>query len=244
MSCPGRGAELDRLFSGELEGLEALSLREHVNACALCRAYYDRLSHVASTMENRTVPAFAAEALEGRLMARLGVASRPSRPEAPVVALTALQRRRRWPQVVSLAAAAAIAAIVLPRIASRPQEGEFTARSGRGGRSAFALKAFCIREGRVSAETIPGGKLPCPAGGAVQLAVTSAEPVTVGVKVQTAAGEALEPGGAIQVPAGTDIALPVSIPSSADWLSAPATMMVTVRGRSGRSEDYQLTVAP
>src|SRR5687767_5934344 len=114
MSCSGLGSQLDRLFSGELEGPEALALREHVNGCAICRAYYDQLSHVASTVENRTVPAFAADMLEKRLMARLGVVRQPSQPSepAPVAVLAEARRRKRWAPVVGLAAAAAIAAIV------------------------------------------------------------------------------------------------------------------------------------
>lgn len=241
MTCPGRGAELERLFSGELEGPEAAALRQHVNGCPLCRAYYDRLSHVASTVENRSVPAFAVETLERRLMARLGVEDRSS----PSVSVLVPPRRKMWRPVIGFAAAAAIAAVIIPwAFSDRGDSGGFTARSGGGASVPFPVKAFCIQAGKVSREAISGGQLWCPTGGAVQLVVTAAEPVSVKVTVETAGGETLEPGGDIQVPAGTDISLPVSIPSSETWLSGPAVMKVTVRGRSGQGAEHQLTIVP
>jgi hypothetical protein len=164
MSCDARTfpAEIDRLFTGELEAREKRSLREHLAGCASCRAYYSRLSAV----QRRLSPD---EPLGRGLLDGDDLIARFSGTSA----------RRRLPWIVGSFGALAAAAIVL--LALRPP-----ALQERGGTSpthVLGARAFCLSalaEGRhevagsAALDPAPGAaSLRCPLGGALQLAYRS-----------------------------------------------------------------------
>src|SRR5687768_6728224 len=189
MTCTNTEAKaaLRALFLGELEAGRHTRLREHAKTCAECREAYERLSRVESSLEKRVLPKGREALLEEQLMARVRASEQAAAPE----------RRSFWDWWRVMLPAAAVAAVamlvVLPRERGPgPADGEYQAR-GAGEDRAFGVRAFCMSpEGKVQGEALPGGKLACAEGSAVQFSYTAPADARLSVVAKSPSGEVLQ----------------------------------------------------
>ncbi|MFO0595548.1 MAG: zf-HC2 domain-containing protein [Myxococcaceae bacterium] len=227
MNCEESRATLERQFQGDEVSAEATAqLDAHLATCAECRSYRDQLSRLDVALEQGALGPGRQDALEQKLMARLGVASAQT-PAAQVIPLA--PRRRSFAPLVGgvVALAAAVALVVF-----WPRAGDdgFTPRAGEG--SAFGVRAFCVNGGKVVAEarSAPGASLVC-AEGVIQLTVTT--PTAGALSVSLDGDEALSPPvQGLALDAGVDQPLSFSTPVG-EWLSRPRT--VRARFDDGKS---------
>ncbi|MBF5042333.1 hypothetical protein FGE12_07970 [Aggregicoccus sp. 17bor-14] len=244
MSCQDTQAHeaLEALFLGTLEPGAHARLREHVAACAECRARYDAQGRVEQVLERRALPRAREAGLEHALMQRL--AQQQPRPQpAPA---RAPWRMPTWLRVaVPVVACAGLAMfVVLPRL---QQRSEWGARGGAAV-STWGVRAFCVSpQGQVLAEAAPGGTLRCAVGNSLQLSYTAPEAARLSI-----VGESPEPlqffpqeGGEREVPAGTDVPLSFSTPVTAQWLTGPLQVHARFVGADGRERaDTRFTLEP
>ncbi|MBN1204165.1 MAG: zf-HC2 domain-containing protein [Myxococcaceae bacterium] len=235
MTCTNQEAKeaLSALFLGALEASGHARLREHVKSCAECREQYERLSRVESSLEKRVLPKEREALLEAQLMERVRASERAAAPERG--SFWSL-----WKVLLPVVAVAAVAVLVVRPQVSGPGTagGEWQARSGSGER-AFGVRAFCVSpEGKVQGEALPGGRLPCPEGAAVQFSYTAPEGARLSVAAQAPSGEVLRffprEGEVAPVTPGVDVPLAYSTPVQGGWLSAPLEVRARFTDEQGK----------
>lgn len=226
-------AALKALFLGELKAEGHLRLREHAAVCAECREQYERLSRVESSLEKRVLPKGREALLEAQLMARVQAKERAAAPERSSF-------WEWWKVALPAVAMAAVAlVVVLPRVGGqKPADSEWQARKGST-ETAYGVRAFCVStEGKVQAEALPGGKLACPEGAAVQFSYTAPEGARLSVAAKSPSGELLQffprEGEAAPVTPGVDVPLSYSTPVQGGWLSAPLEVHARFTDEKGR----------
>ncbi len=239
MTCVDRRAKeaLEALFLGELDAKGHARLREHARGCADCREAYERMARVESSLEKRVLPQGREALLEAQLMARL------QQREAPEAARArGLSWNWGWLRVaLPVAACAGLALVVLPRVqGTQPREGEWQARAGAAGTTAFGVRAFCVAAaGEVRGEAKPGEALACPEGASVQFSYTAPEGARLSVAARTTSGEVLQffprEGAAAPVAPGVDVPLEYSTPVQGGWLSEPLQVRARFEDAQGRA---------
>jgi hypothetical protein len=237
-------AALRALFLGELKAEAHVRLREHAKTCADCAAAYERLSRVESALEKWVLPRGREALLEAQLMERVRAADRAAAPERASF-------WDWWKVVLPAAAMAAVALlVVLPRVkGAGPEDSEWQARNGAG-ESAFGVRTFCVSpEGKVRGEALPGGKLECPEGAAVQFSYTAPEGARLSVAAKSASGEVLQffprEGEAALVTPGVDVPLSYSTPVQGGWLATPLEVRARFTDEQGRVlGETQVTLTP
>lgn len=246
MTCKNHEAKaaLRALFLGELKADSHLRLREHAATCEECRAEYERLSRVESSLEKRVLPKGREALLEAQLMARVQAAERAAAPE----------RRSFWDwwkvALPAVAVAAVAMFVVLPRGGGqKPTDGEWGTRKGST-ETAYGVRAFCVSaEGKVQGEALPGGKLACPEGASVQFSYTAPEGARLSVAAKSPSGEVLQffprEGEAAPVTPGVDVPLSYSTPVQGGWLSAPLEVHARFTDEKGRAlGETQVVLTP
>jgi hypothetical protein len=237
-------AALRALFLGELSAEGHARLREHVKTCAECREGYERLSRVESALEKRVLPKGREALLEEQLMQRV---------RASEQAATAPERRSFWDWWKVALPAVAVAAVALLVVSPRGRgvgpEGEWQARKGSTD-SAYGVRAFCVSsEGKVRGEALPGGRLECPEGAAVQFSYTAPQGARLSVAAKSPSGEVLQffprEGEPAPVAPGVDVPLPYSTPVQGGWLSAPMEVRARFTDEKGQVlGETQVTLTP
>lgn len=234
MSCTESWAHgaLDRLFVGELGGADFERLHQHVAGCNSCAKQYDRITHAEQRLTAaQGLSAERLSLLQGRVAARAEAANEKDR---------SAKRANRWwmPALgVGLAAAVAVAVAYIP--AERPSE--YQAR-GAGTHAAFGIRAFCVSGTKVVAEALPGGRLKCAAGSAVQLTYTAPAAATLNVNVNGTVPMFPTEGGAAKIVSGVDVPLDFSTKVTDQWLSQPAQLTATFEAADGRTARSVITV--
>jgi hypothetical protein len=231
---------LRELFLGELSPEGHARLREHVKTCTECREGYEQLSRVESALEKRVLPKNREALLEAQLMKRVQASERAAAPE----------RRSFWDwwkvALPAVAAAAVALLVVVPR-----GNGEFQARKGST-ESVFGVRAFCVSsEGKVIGEALPGGRLECPEGAAVQFSYTTppGARARLSVAAKSSSGERLQffprEGEPAPVTPGDDVALSYSTPVQGSWLSAPLEVQARFTDDNGQVlSETKVTLTP
>lgn len=229
MTCDDRWAHeaLDRLFVGELEGKELDKLHTHLGTCQSCAEQYERITRAQARLDRTEVlPNERFAQLEDRLFAKLADNERKAAPEkAPKV--------RWWMPALSFALAAMVAVFVYVT----PNKDEFQARGGKADVTAFGLRAFCVKEGKVVGEAMPGGRLRCAEGSAVQLTYTAPKAAKLKIEVQGKDGaQPIFPaqGATADIAAGVDVPLSFSTPVTNEWLAQPVKVVATFADTEGR----------
>ena len=233
-ACRDRIEKLDELFAGGLEDREADELRAHLEGCAGCRAYHDRLWRVEAALERKAMPSRAVDDLERRLLARVA-------PKAEAPAPSWLERLRRlwagpaWLRIGAPLAAAAALAVLVVALPDRPRGGvgEFRPRAGGSG-PAYGVRAHCVGSAsEVTGEARPGERLSCPEGSWIQLSVTAPEPVLLTAVAHAPDGRTHDLASRQPVGPGPDVPLPFSTPSLKSWLNGPTRLTVRFESSGG-----------
>jgi hypothetical protein len=237
-------AALRQLFLGELKAEAHAQLREHAKTCPECRDGYERLSRVESALEKRVLPQGREALLEAQLMKRVRASEQAAAPE----------RRSFWDWWKVALPAAAMAAVALMVVVTRgqgpgPAEGEWQARKGSE-EGAYGVRAFCVSsEGKVQGEALPGGRLECPEGSAVQFSYTAPQGARLSVAAQSSSGETFQffprEGAQAPVTPGVDVPLSFSTPVQGGWLSAPMEVRARFTDDTGQVlGETQVTLTP
>src|SRR5215470_13289555 len=99
LSCAKMRELAPELALDVLTGYERATAQAHLGQCAACRAYVGSLTQISDRLLTLVPPAEPPVGFEDRVLARMGMASRPVRQPPP----------RRW---FSVAVVAAVAALV------------------------------------------------------------------------------------------------------------------------------------
>lgn len=136
-------AAIDALFVGSASKERWATVREHLYACAECRAYYDRVMALRQHLDGQTEPVGRAQ------LHAIGdwVIERSAAPApGPLQAAT-----RRWPRLVLWLGGAAAALGGLVVLLSQPPQAQntaapssFQARSASTTATGVGLRAFCL----------------------------------------------------------------------------------------------------
>lgn len=213
MNCQAAREALELQFSGEPNAATDAALRAHLEGCASCREFSERLARVDTALERGGLSTQRLEAMEARILARVAP------PPHARVSLPPPARRGGWGRLM-LAAAAVLAVVVAVPLWRATRDDPFTPRGQPG--TTWGVRAFCVGPGaKVTAEALPGGTLSCAPGSMVQFTYTAPRAARLSISLAgsdqrffpTDAGEA-------EVAAGTDVALPMSTPVG-EWLSGP-----------------------
>lgn len=223
MNCESARAAIELHFTGGGDVAAFEPVRLHLESCATCRELYERLARVDAVLERGGLAPPTLEALEGRVLARVGAAPKAARA------------RPSWPRGVRaalLAAAAVLVAAVPVWLLARRDE--FQPRGGGG--ATFGVRAFCVSpSAAVTGEARPGQTLRCPPGSSVQFTYTAPRAVELSVAL---AGTDLRffpaAGERAVVDAGVDVALPLSTQVGV-WLDAPKEVLATFTDAAGET---------
>lgn len=234
MSCEWARRAMEQQFAGELPAQEAARLDGHLAGCAPCREAYQRLARVDAALERGGLSEPRLDALQARILARVGAA-------APSEAEPALPPSRRL--LGALFAAAAVLVVAVP--AWRAGRDDGWAPRGQPG-ATWGVRAFCVVPGAgVTAEARPDGVLRCAPGATVQFTYTAPRPAQLAVFLE-GTDQRFYPtqGERTAVQAGTDVALPLSTPVGA-WLTAPRRVTARFTDDSGTTlAETSLTLTP
>lgn len=219
---------LDRLFVGELEAPHFEKLRAHVSGCQSCSRQYDRVTRADAKLNRSAgLSPERLELLKGAILDRVD-----QRREKQA----ASGERRWWMPGLGFAMAAAVAVGIA--YVPKTDDSAFQARGSKTN-SAFGIRAFCVSGSRVIAEALPGGKLKCPHGNALQLTYTAPAHSTLRVHVGDNTMLDKKP-----VSSGVDVPLDFSTPVTADWLSKPVYVTATFDSGDGQPVTSNITVEP
>ncbi|MBI5547764.1 MAG: hypothetical protein HY901_28105, partial [Deltaproteobacteria bacterium] len=200
---------------------------EHLKTCASCRERDDRLGRVDQVLERGGLSEQRLDALQARILGKLPV-------KAPEVVPPP---SRGW--LVMLAAAA-----VVVLVASFTVPAWLAADDGfkpRGGGESWGVRAFCVRDGKVTGEARPGGTLACGPGGLVQFTYTAPSESQLSISLEGSGQEFFAPA---KVKAGIDVSLPTSTPVG-DWLSGPQKVRARFTDAEGKPlAESQLLLSP
>lgn len=229
MNCEAARAAMDEEFAGEDVGERAAQLREHLKTCDACRERYDRLARVEAQLSGGGLSEQKMDALQARILGKAAAA--PSAP-APVPA------KRGFGTFLAAAAVVALVAAFAIRGWLAAKEDPFTPR---GGGESWGVRAFCVKDGQVSAEALSGGTLPCPAGSLVQFTYTAPKAAKLSIALD---GTDQTFVSGTPVIAGIDVALSTSTPVG-DWLSGPKRVTARFTDDSGATlAESSLTITP
>jgi hypothetical protein len=235
--CDAARRALEARFTLAEEPVDDAALDAHLHACAECRAYADQLARVDAALEGGALGPGRVEALEARLLARLGAAPPSGVPAPP--------RARWWPWAV-VAAVMVTAMVLVAGLARFGPADDYTPRGGEA--EVYGVRAFCVgATGAVVAEARAGETLPCARGDLVQFTYTSPTPVRLsvtleGTQTQLFPGE----GASDSLEAGVDVPLPSSTPVG-DWLEGSRRVVVRFSSEDGgvrRAATLTLRPAP
>jgi hypothetical protein len=235
MSCTDTWAHgsLDKLLTGELEASEFGRLHKHVAGCNSCSTQYDRITRVDEQLARAEGMSSQRVALmQGSLLDRAELRNEQERAKAG--------KQRWWMPALGfgLAAAVALAVAHVPKA----DDSRYQAR-GTAANSAFGIRAFCVSGTKVIAESLPGGKLKCSEGSALQLTYTAPRAANLSINVNGATAMFPAEGGAAKIVSGVDVPLDFSTPVTREWLSQPALVTATFESE-GKTEKSVITVEP
>lgn len=227
MNCEAARAAMDEEFAGEDLGERAAFLREHLKTCASCRERYERLGRVELALERGGLSEQKLDALQARILGKVPV-------KGPVVVPPP---SRGW--MVMVAAAA-----VLVLVASFTVPAWLAGDDGfrpRGGGESWGVRAFCVKDGTVTAEALPGGTLPCAPGSLVQFTYTAPSEAQLAIALEGTGQDFFSPA---RVKAGIDVSLPSSTPVGA-WLTGPQQVTARFTDAAGKTvAQSTLTISP
>lgn len=230
MNCQETQRAIEGHFALTEEPFDEAAVQAHLATCATCRALWERLARVDAALSAGGLGPAREDAVEAKLLARLGVAPAPVTP-AP---------RRRWAGVGALAAVI-VAVLVTPRLF----EGDGFAPRG-GADEAFGVRAFCVAAQRgVIAEARAGQTLRCAEGNVIQFTYTAPRAATLVIELEGTDTRLFPPeGAAAPLAAGTDVALSTSTPVGA-WLTAPKQVVARfLDADGGVAGERRIAVAP
>lgn len=229
MNCEAARAAMDEEFAGEDVGERAAQLREHLKTCGACRERYDRLARVEAQLSGGGLSEQKLDALQARILGRASVA-----PSAPPPA----PARRDFGTFLAAAAVVVLVAAFAIRGWLAAKDDSFTPR---GGGESWGVRAFCVKDGQVTAEALGGGTLPCPVGSLVQFTYTAPKPAKLSIALD-GTDQTFVSGTAVSV--GIDVALSTSTPVG-DWLSGPKRVTAKFTDDSGATlAESSLTITP
>lgn len=224
MNCEAARAAMDEEFAG---GAPAVGLREHLKTCASCRERYDRLGRVDLALERGGLSEQRMDALQARILGKL-----PAKPPELVPPPS-----RGW--MVMLAAAA-----VVVLVASFTVPAWLAGDDGfrpRGGGESWGVRAFCVKDGKVTGEALAGGTLSCAPGSLVQFTYTAPKESQLSIELEGTGQAFFSPA---QVKAGIDVSLPSSTPVG-DWLSGAQKVKARFTDAAGKPiAESSLTLTP
>ena len=227
MNCDQARQTMDAEFAGEASAELTIALREHLLTCAACRERYERLARVEAQLSRGGLSAQKHDVLQALILARSAPTVAPASPPAP----------RLWGRAVLGAVASVVALFAV--VAFTRREDPFTPRGGAA--QSWGVRAFCVEEGRVTAEARAGGTLPCGAAGVVQFTYTAPSRARLSIALDETSQTFISE---VPVSNGTDVALPTSTPVG-DWLSGPRR--VTARftdDTDGTLAESSLSITP
>ena len=223
MNCEAARAAMDEEFAG---GEPAPALREHLKTCAACRERYDRLGRVDQVLERGGLSEQRMDALQARILGKLPV-------KAPEVVPPP---SRGW--MVMLAAAAVLVLVASFTVPGWLAEDDFRPR---GGGESWGVRAFCVKDGKVMGEALPGGTLSCAPGSLVQFTYTAPSEAQLAIALEGTGQAFFAPA---KVKAGIDVSLPTSTPVG-DWLTGPQQGTARFTDAAGKTvAESTLTLSP
>lgn len=234
MNCEAARAAMDEQFAGEELGERAEQLHAHLASCESCRERYDRLARVDLVMTKGGLSEQRLDALQARILGKAALPPAELAPPPPPA------RRAGWGTLLA-AAAVVITVVAIPVLRSMQEEGF----QPRGGGESWGVRAFCVTQGAVSAEALPGGTLKCPAGSLVQFTYTAPQAAQLSISLE-GSGQRFFPAEAERaaVDAGIDVALPLSTPVG-EWLSGPQKVTARFTDPAGKLlSESTVTVMP
>jgi hypothetical protein len=222
---------MDEEFAGDELGERAAQLREHLKTCDACRERYDRLARVEAKLSGGGLSEQKMDALEARIFANLGKSTAPSAAPPPPV-------QRGWGTFLAAAAVVVLVAAFAIRGWLATKDDQFTPR---GGGESWGVRAFCVKDGAVTAEALAGGTLPCAPGSLVQFTYTAPKAAKLSISLD---GTDQTFFSGTQVVAGIDVAMSASTPVG-EWLSGPQRVTARFTDDSGATlAESSLTITP
>ena len=234
MNCETARATMEEQFAGEELGGRGEQLRAHLKTCEACREGYDRLARVDLALSGGGLSEQRMDALQARILGKAMVAATVTQLPVPPPVVA----RRGWGTLFAAAAVLVlIAAIAIPAWRAMQDDG-FTPR---GGGQSWGVRAFCVTEGKVTAEALAGGTLRCASGSVVQFTYTAPQSAQLSIALD---GTDQTFFSAATVKAGIDVALPSSTPVG-DWLAGPQRVTARFTDSKGATlAETALTVTP
>lgn len=229
MNCEAARAAMDEEFAGDELAERASQLRDHLKTCDSCRERYDRLARVEAHLSGGGLSEQKLDALQARILGKVPeTASAP--PPAPA--------RRGFGTFFAAAAVVVLVAAFALRGWLGSKDDQFTPR---GGGESWGVRAFCVKDGQVTAEALAGGTLPCPAGALVQFTYTAPKNAKLSIALDGTDQTFIS---GTPVIAGIDVALSTSTPVG-DWLSGPKRVTARFTDESGATlAESSLTITP
>ena len=232
MNCEAARAAMEEQFAGEELGERAQQLRAHLGTCTTCGERYDRLARVDLSLERGALSEQRMDVLQARILSVASIAAPP--PAA---------RRGGWSTLWAAAAVMVlVTAIAIPLWRATRDDDAFTPR---GGGTSWGVRAFCVSEGRVTAEALPGGTLECAQGSLVQFTYTAPQAAQLSIVLE-GSGQRFFPADAERaaVTSGIDVPLPQSTPVGA-WLTGPQRVTARFTDAAGAPlVESTLTIIP
>lgn len=230
MNCEQAREAMDAEFAGEAAAELSVALRAHLPTCASCRERYERLARVDAQLSGGGLSEQKQDALLASILARSAPAVAPVVPGASP---------RAWGRVVVAAGVLASVVALLVAVSFTQKDDPFTPRGGSD--KSWGVRAFCVEEGRVTAEARAGETLSCGKSGVVQFTYTAPSPAKLSIALDESSETFISDA---PVNTGTDVALPTSTPVG-EWLSGPRR--VTARftdGAGGTVAESALSITP
>lgn len=235
MNCEAARAAMEEQFAGEELGQRAEQLRAHLASCPTCPERYDRLARVDLSLERGALSEQRMDVLQARILGKAAPASIAA-PPPPA-------RRGGWSTLLAAAAVLVlVTAIAIPVWRATRDDDAFTPR---GGGTSWGVRAFCVIEGRVTAEALPGGTLECAQGSLVQFTYTAPQAAQLSIALE-GSGQRFFPADAERaaVTSGIDVPLPQSTPVGA-WLTGPQRVTARFTDAAGALvTESTLTIIP
>lgn len=230
MNCEAARAAMDEEFAGDDLGERAAQLREHLKTCDACRERYDRLARVEAQLSGGGLSEQKMDALQARILGK-AAAKAPSAPPP-------LPPQRGWGTFLAAAAVVFLVAAFAIRGWLASPDDQFTPR---GGGESWGVRAFCVKDGAVTAEALAGGTLPCAPGSVVQFTYTAPKAAKLSIALD---GTDQTFFSGTPVIAGIDVAMSTSTPVG-EWLSGPQRVTARFTDDSGATiSESALTITP
>lgn len=171
MNCEAARAAIEAHFALDEAPVDEAAVQAHLATCAACRELWERLARVEAVLSHGGLGPAREDALEAKLLARLGAAAPAASAPTP--------SRRAW-VLVAAAAAVLVVALAVPRLVD---DDGYQPRGGAD--EAPGARVFCVTPGgAVTAEARAGGALACGAGQVLQVTYTSPRPLRLTVALE------------------------------------------------------------